>query len=76
LQSGVKVYALSPGVVDTAMQAHIREADVSQFSEVERFKGLKKKGELLDPVEVSRRVIDFINDNSKYQDTILRLDIR
>jgi len=64
LQSGIKVYALSPGVVDTAMQAHIREVEADQFSEVNRFQELKKEGNLQTPEEVSKKIMQFIQNPS------------
>jgi len=64
LQSGVKVYALSPGVVDTAMQAQIREVEAEQFSELNRFKELKKEGNLQTPEQVSNKILNFINNPS------------
>jgi len=60
LQSGIKVYALSPGVVDTAMQKQIREVTGEQFSELERFQDLKKEGNLQKPEEVSKKILQFI----------------
>lgn len=57
LNTGVKVYALSPGVVDTAMQEQIREVGKEQFTDVERFKILKDKGELYKPEEVAKKIL-------------------
>ena len=57
LGTGVKVYSLAPGVVVTAMQAHIREADNNSFSELQKFKDYKEKGELYKPEEVARRIL-------------------
>ncbi|GEO07235.1 benzil reductase [Adhaeribacter aerolatus] len=57
LGTGVKVYSLAPGVVDTAMQAHIREAEIDSFSELQKFKDYKEKGELYKPEEVARKIL-------------------
>ena len=62
LQSGIKVYALSPGVVDTAMQAQIREVEVEQFSELERFQDLKEEGNLQTTEEVSKKILHLIQN--------------
>jgi len=62
LQSGIKVYALSPGVVDTAMQAQIREVEEEQFSDLEKFIGLKENGDLQTPEQVSKKILGFVNN--------------
>jgi NAD(P)-dependent dehydrogenase (short-subunit alcohol dehydrogenase family) len=40
---GVRVHAVAPGIVDTAMQALIRSQDAAVFPEVERFRHLKRE---------------------------------
>lgn len=62
LRDGVKVVAIAPGVVDTPMQAEIRESDHSQFPNVERFRNLHAEGDLLDPTEVASRLRAVIED--------------
>ena len=74
LGSGVKVYSLSPGVVDTAMQEHVREAESSQFSEIERFKALKENNELQEPETVGSKIMKLIKHYQKFNDVILRID--
>jgi benzil reductase ((S)-benzoin forming) len=54
--SGVRVWALAPGVVDTAMQAHIRTAEAAQFSERERFAGLHAEGQLQSASTVAQQI--------------------
>lgn len=56
LRDGVKVVAIAPGVVDTPMQAEIRETDETDFPNVERFRSLHEDGELLDPAAVALRI--------------------
>ena len=60
--SGVRVWALAPGVVDTAMQAHIRTASVGQFSEAEKFVGYQQQGQLQAPEVVARRIKHWLAD--------------
>ncbi len=69
--TGTQVYALSPGVVDTAMQANIREADSSRFSNVAKFRDYKANGELATPEEVGRKIVRFLNSTDKYPDVIV-----
>ncbi|MFT2008414.1 SDR family NAD(P)-dependent oxidoreductase [Pontibacter sp. 13R65] len=67
----VKVFSLSPGVVDTAMQEQIRESNATQFSAVEKFRQYKASGELSTPEAVGRKVVKFLNETDKYHDIIL-----
>ncbi|MFP4682176.1 MAG: SDR family oxidoreductase [Ectothiorhodospira sp.] len=54
---GLHVGSVRPGVVDTPMQARIRETDAHRFPGVERFRRLKSEGQL----EPRERVADFIS---------------
>ncbi len=51
--TGVAVASLRPGVVDTPMQALIREQDAQDFPAVERFRELKAAGALTTPEDVA-----------------------
>jgi benzil reductase ((S)-benzoin forming) len=42
----IQVFAIAPGVVDTAMQTKIRSTDVSKFPHKEKFIQLKENGNL------------------------------
>jgi benzil reductase ((S)-benzoin forming) len=74
LGSGIKVYALSPGVVDTAMQQHIREANSEQFSSRQRFLDLHANEELLPPGTVASRILNLVNHRPQYPQVLLRID--
>ena len=52
----VRVLAVAPGVVATAMQSAIRASDEADFPRVERFRSLHAEGELADPDDVARRL--------------------
>ncbi|MDX5420654.1 MAG: SDR family NAD(P)-dependent oxidoreductase [Hymenobacteraceae bacterium] len=69
--TGVRVYALSPGVVDTGMQEHIRESDAEKFSNVQRFRDYKAHGELASPEEVGRKVVWFLNNTDDFDDVMV-----
>ncbi|WP_299825120.1 SDR family NAD(P)-dependent oxidoreductase [uncultured Pontibacter sp.] len=69
--SGVKIYALSPGVVDTSMQEHIRESDAESFSNIQRFREYKANGELASPEEVGRKVVQFLHSTHKYNEVLV-----
>jgi benzil reductase ((S)-benzoin forming) len=59
--SGVRVWALAPGVVDTAMQAHIRTADVGQFSEAEKFTEYQQQGQLQTATVAAARILTWLS---------------
>ena len=52
---------IEPGVVDTDMQAEIREAGADMFPEVSCFIELKKSGKLRSPKSVARAIIDIVD---------------
>lgn len=58
--TGVRVWSLAPGVVDTAMQAHIRTAEEAQFSEQAKFAGLHAEGQLQTPEDVAARILGWL----------------
>lgn len=59
---GAVVLAVAPGVVDTAMQRRIREADPDDFPARDRFIELHERGELRDPTEVARELWRLLAD--------------
>ncbi|WP_237586685.1 SDR family NAD(P)-dependent oxidoreductase [Pontibacter russatus] len=69
--TSTRIYALSPGVVDTAMQESIREADASRFSAVEKFRDYKAHGELASPEEVGRKIVHFLYNTENYKEVIV-----
>jgi benzil reductase ((S)-benzoin forming) len=56
----VLLMAFSPGVVDTDMQAEIRNADPNDFPELEKFKQYKENGQLLDADFVALTIVELI----------------
>ncbi len=73
-QSGFRVHAIAPGVVDTEMQTEIRSADKKEFSGVEKFKNLKENQELSSEAEVAEKYFHILNNLDQYTDPIL--DVR
>ena len=69
--TGTRIYALSPGVVDTAMQDNIREADAARFSGVEKFRDYKTNGELASPEEVGQKIVNFLHNTDQYKEVIV-----
>jgi benzil reductase ((S)-benzoin forming) len=54
--SRVRVVAVAPGVVATAMQEQIRAMDEADFPKVARFRDLHARGALRDPAEAARGI--------------------
>ncbi|MGG1399831.1 (S)-benzoin forming benzil reductase [Bacillus salipaludis] len=54
-----KIYALSPGIMDTKMQETIRSSSNESFKELERFKEFKEKSMLLPPEKVANALVDL-----------------
>lgn len=59
-RGGVRVSAIAPGVVATAMQEQIRAVPEENFPNVERFHELHDEGKLAEPEEAARRVWEAI----------------
>lgn len=69
-----RVVSFSPGVINTGMQEQIRQSDVEDFEQVERFKRFLEDGVLKEPDFVAQKVIELIkNDRIK---TGALIDIR
>ncbi len=57
----VKVVSLSPGIIDTEMQADIRSSKAEDFSQVERFVDYKKSGELQSSIQTAEKIISKLH---------------
>lgn len=64
LKTHNKIFAFSPGVMDTDMQKHIREKDKEAFIEVENFKNYKKSNLLKDTDIVGGVLVDILTNES------------
>lgn len=56
----VKAYAVSPGVIDTGMQAEIRAVDDASFSQKANFVSLKEDGKLFSSEEAANRLFQLM----------------
>ncbi len=63
----IRVYAVAPGVVDTAMQETIREANPSTFSSLDSFIALKETQQLLAPEKVARKLKHLLTKDYREQ---------
>ncbi|GAB3119072.1 SDR family oxidoreductase [Novispirillum itersonii] len=57
---GLRIASLAPGVIDTAMQATIRDTDRSLFPLLDRFTALKDSGSLSSPEDSAARLVDYL----------------
>jgi NAD(P)-dependent dehydrogenase (short-subunit alcohol dehydrogenase family) len=57
---GIRICSLAPGVIDTGMQAEIRDMSEECFPMRQRFVDLKETGSLADPEECAERLVDYL----------------
>lgn len=69
-KTGIRVFSVAPGVVDTAMQADIRSADIKAFSLLEKFVGLKENQQLSTPEYSASKLVELISDPAKFKDVL------
>lgn len=62
LQTDNKIIAFNPGVMDTNMQAEIRDSDKKHFTQLEQFQQYKRKGILSQSEAVAGVLVDIIVD--------------
>lgn len=60
-----KVYAVAPGVIDTAMQEKIRSIAESDFSQSKKFHELKNEGQLYSSSEAADRLLTLLSQPFK-----------
>lgn len=57
----IQTLSISPGLIDTQMQAEIRSSDAKAFADVEEFIAFKEQGALVDPDRVATAVRQLID---------------
>lgn len=60
LGRNIKVYSVSPGVIDTSMQEQIRSAGITNFSSVQSFIELNSSGQLNSPEMVVQKLVHLL----------------
>ena len=63
--TGLRVYAVAPGVIDTDMQTQIRASSPEDFPDVERFIQRKREGDFNTVPFVSRHLLEIAFDPAK-----------
>lgn len=69
--TGVRVFALSPGVVDTQMQGQIRDSDERSFSTVAKFRQYKQNNELASPGQVAEKISWFLQHTHQFREVLV-----
>ena len=67
---GFRVFALAPGVVDTAMQDHIRTAEADNFSKLQKFMDYKAEDTLDDPATTAEKFFRLIDHPERFAEVI------
>jgi sepiapterin reductase len=71
---GTRFASLAPGVIDTAMQVHIRDSDPADFPGLARFVDMHASGQLAAPAAVAAKILRYV-DRDDFGSTIID-DIR
>lgn len=69
-EKGFRVFSLAPGIIDTEMQADIRNAEESDFPALERFSNYKTEGQLSSPADVADKVVYLLENPDLFQEVI------
>ncbi|MGF2614232.1 (S)-benzoin forming benzil reductase [Rossellomorea vietnamensis] len=62
-QSRHKVFAFSPGIMDTDMQSTIRSSSKSAFNDIDTFKNYKEEGKLRDAETVAGALVNVLKSD-------------
>lgn len=69
-----RAFAISPGVVDTAMQEHIRFSDSLSFTRKDYFTELKSSNALANTQVIAKKISHIIQNSDQFQD--FRISLR
>ena len=71
--AGLRAYAVAPGVVDTAMQAAIRDTPAERFPTVERFLQMKRDDAYNSPAWVADHILALLTDPLPEETVVVRV---
>ena len=66
----LRAYSVAPGVIDTDMQAVIRECRIEDFPMVEKFRDLKARDAFNTPEFVAQKLLDIAFDESARPESV------
>jgi hypothetical protein len=59
-EPGLRIATIAPGVVDTAMQAALRDTDKAAFPSRDKFVELERSGQLTPPQQAAEKLTDYL----------------
>ncbi|WP_304518190.1 SDR family NAD(P)-dependent oxidoreductase [Cecembia rubra] len=68
--TGIRVFSVAPGVVDTDMQSEIRKAEVESFSSLSKFVGLKENQLLSTPDHAAKKLLELIQNPENFEEVL------
>jgi benzil reductase ((S)-benzoin forming) len=68
-----RIVVISVGVVDTVMQKKLRDTDGNEFSRKQEFISYKEKGQIIQPEELARKLIQIIDNIDKINDVVFSI---
>jgi len=68
--SGIRFYSLAPGIIDTDMQAKIRDSSLEDFPEIDKFINYKKEGMLSTADEIAKKIAFLLSNPEKFDGVI------
>lgn len=71
--ANLTIFSIHPGIVDTQMQAEIRNADVNSFPLLSKFTNYYNNNELEKPEIVAQKLLYIIQNHIKYSQNILSI---
>lgn len=74
VENGVKIIAIYPGVVNTAMQAQIRQSDKESFASIDRFLELKATNSLANATTVGKQIFTIDQDSTLENGALIRVE--
>lgn len=72
-KSGFRIVSIAPGIVDTPMQAAIRDSKPTQFSQVADFIRYKEEGQLHPPRETAQKLLQILHNLKDIKDDVFRI---
>ncbi len=74
-ENPIKVMAIAPGVVDTAMQTRLRTTDESDFSRKQKFIDLHREQKLYAPSDVAKELIRIVENPEMISEVVHRISL-
>ncbi len=73
IENGVKIIAIYPGVLDTAMQEQIRNSNSQKFIDLQRFIDYKESGSLVSTEIIGKEIFQIVNSDNCENGAILKV---